>query len=606
MRVCLLSLCLILLPPSLAWGKIVHFTDSRGVLHINTSGAQQPQGNPQRPVATGVVPPNPPPGLHLQPRPELNQTKPPPAQTPLPAGPATVPDGVIRIYTDKTGKIEAIKGVRPVPVPAIDPSVSAPATAATPPGTSPAKDTPAIDESSLQHYHESREALTFSHIKPISAPLFKPAGWDGDFYQGETADLTPPEPTATADAGAAASAIVGFLGDTAILPITNADLKAAESWAAAMRQNQTSEDIMVAAFNPLPDRLNGSGSENVPGTGPPVSWPSGPIPAASQAPRLSFGKITLYRGPKGIIHITNSPRGPVPLAAPVAPAAVPASSPPPAPALPSALRSVSWSPPTLGVKAANVAPLTDPRLLGEATIQRYRDNHGVWHITNNAPAEPKLPGASPATPEISQPRLHVSQAAPVRPPAAYAWMQAAGMSALQVSGPTTVIARRDSHGTLHIFNAPFGEAGLRAANPLAFLGKVNQRLEAIIQEAARTYRLPPALVLAVIRMESNFAPRAVSPKGAMGLMQLMPGTASELGVRDAFCPRENIMAGCRYLRWLLDNFQGSLPLALAAYNAGHQRVVAAGYHIPPIQETQEFVTQVIGLYYLMQQTGRPM
>lgn len=87
-------------------------------------------------------------------------------------------------------------------------------------------------------------------------------------------------------------------------------------------------------------------------------------------------------------------------------------------------------------------------------------------------------------------------------------------------------------------------------------------------------------------------------------MQLMPGTASDLGVRDPFCPRENILAGCRYLRWLLDNFQGSLPLAVAAYNAGHQRVVAAGYHIPPIKETQEFVTQVLGLYCLLEKTGR--
>jgi soluble lytic murein transglycosylase-like protein len=129
-------------------------------------------------------------------------------------------------------------------------------------------------------------------------------------------------------------------------------------------------------------------------------------------------------------------------------------------------------------------------------------------------------------------------------------------------------------------------------------------LEPIIVEAAQTYGLPTALILALIRAESNFVPWAVSPKGAMGLMQLMPGTATSLGVRDPFCPRENILAGCRYFRLLLNYFQGSLPLAIAAYNAGYSRVVAAGYKIPDIRETQDFVAQVLGLYYLMNKTGQ--
>ena len=110
---------------------------------------------------------------------------------------------------------------------------------------------------------------------------------------------------------------------------------------------------------------------------------------------------------------------------------------------------------------------------------------------------------------------------------------------------------------------------------------------------------PVSLILAVIRNESNFAHQAVSPKGAMGLMQLMPGLAASLGVRDPFDRRENILAGCRYFRLLLDYLQGSVPRALSGYNAGYPRVISAGCQVPPIRETQEFVTRVMALYYLL-------
>jgi soluble lytic murein transglycosylase-like protein len=161
------------------------------------------------------------------------------------------------------------------------------------------------------------------------------------------------------------------------------------------------------------------------------------------------------------------------------------------------------------------------------------------------------------------------------------------------SGPSgsRVLAFRDRRGRLNISNlAPPGQAG--RAPPLAVAA-----LEAVILEAAQSHRLPVPLIQALIKVESNFVPWAVSPKGAMGLMQLMPGTASFLGVTDPFCSRQNIQAGCRYLRLLLDFFGDSLPLALAAYNAGFQRVIAAGFRVPPIKETQEFVTQVLERYY---------
>jgi soluble lytic murein transglycosylase-like protein len=129
-------------------------------------------------------------------------------------------------------------------------------------------------------------------------------------------------------------------------------------------------------------------------------------------------------------------------------------------------------------------------------------------------------------------------------------------------------------------------------------------LEPFILEAAQTQQLPPSLIRAVIKVESNFCSWAISPKGAMGLMQLMPGTANFLGVREPFNPRENILGGCRYLRMLVDLFGGNLPLALASYNAGFQRVVDCGYQIPGIRETQNFVAAVMGRYVAEEKRGR--
>ena len=116
-------------------------------------------------------------------------------------------------------------------------------------------------------------------------------------------------------------------------------------------------------------------------------------------------------------------------------------------------------------------------------------------------------------------------------------------------------------------------------------------LQPLIQEASRRYGLPPALIKAVIKVESNFNPAATSPKGAQGLMQLMPGTATDLQVIDAYDVEENVLAGSRYLHLLLQKFRYRLPHALAAYNAGPRRVEQF-QHVPPIAETQEFVRNV--------------
>jgi hypothetical protein len=114
----------------------------------------------------------------------------------------------------------------------------------------------------------------------------------------------------------------------------------------------------------------------------------------------------------------------------------------------------------------------------------------------------------------------------------------------------------------------------------------------LIEEIAGRYGVDYALVKAVIKTESNFNPRAVSPKGARGLMQLMPATARAHNVRNSFSPRENIEGGVQHLRMLLDRYGGNLPLTLAAYNAGSGRVEAAG-GVPDITETREYVVKVL-------------
>ncbi|MCX8113662.1 MAG: lytic transglycosylase domain-containing protein [Burkholderiaceae bacterium] len=118
-------------------------------------------------------------------------------------------------------------------------------------------------------------------------------------------------------------------------------------------------------------------------------------------------------------------------------------------------------------------------------------------------------------------------------------------------------------------------------------------IKAIVHEVAASEQVSPHLLEAVIAVESGYNPRAVSPKGAQGLMQLMPATASRFGVVDPFDPRENVRAGARYLKQLLELFGGELRLALAAYNAGEHAVIRSGHRIPPYAETQRYVPRVL-------------
>ena len=124
----------------------------------------------------------------------------------------------------------------------------------------------------------------------------------------------------------------------------------------------------------------------------------------------------------------------------------------------------------------------------------------------------------------------------------------------------------------------------------------HRRYDAYIREAALLYQLPEAIIRAVLKVESNFYPYVVSADGAMGLMQLMPATAANMGVRNPFDPRENILGGTRFLRILANSFNGDLVLTLAAYNAGPGAVVKYK-GVPPYRETRRYVRNVLRHYY---------
>jgi len=168
---------------------------------------------------------------------------------------------------------------------------------------------------------------------------------------------------------------------------------------------------------------------------------------------------------------------------------------------------------------------------------------------------------------------------------------------------------RDAQGVLHLTNAPAARRLDRVLEEEPPRPTPDQAVEYfaprpryargdhhgyddLIEEIASDHGVEYALVKAVIKAESNFNRTAVSRKGARGLMQLMPSTAADLRVRDAFEPRDNIEGGVRYLRELLERFGNNMPLALAAYNAGPGRVEREG-GIPQIAETRQYLAKVL-------------
>jgi soluble lytic murein transglycosylase-like protein len=166
----------------------------------------------------------------------------------------------------------------------------------------------------------------------------------------------------------------------------------------------------------------------------------------------------------------------------------------------------------------------------------------------------------------------------------YTWLDANGTMVLsdrKIEAPTDV----------HVVA---GTAAIRTTRPAdaAPTAQPDDAIETLVVEHATRHAIRPELVRAVIQVESGFNPRALSPKGAMGLMQLMPATARDLGVDNPWDPAQNIRGGTAYLRQLLNRFDNDERLALAAYNAGPGAVDRHGKNVPPYRETQDYVKRV--------------
>lgn len=163
----------------------------------------------------------------------------------------------------------------------------------------------------------------------------------------------------------------------------------------------------------------------------------------------------------------------------------------------------------------------------------------------------------------------------------YAWRDASGQMVLSDKAPVV--------GTpMQTFEVPKAR-GVRVTRPP---DKRSAQFDGYIDDHATTHGVDPDLVRAVIQVESAFNPHALSPKGAMGLMQLMPATAVELGVGNPFDPDENIGGGVRYLKRLLSRYDDRVELALAAYNAGPGAVDRYGQKVPPYRETRDYVQRI--------------
>jgi soluble lytic murein transglycosylase len=151
---------------------------------------------------------------------------------------------------------------------------------------------------------------------------------------------------------------------------------------------------------------------------------------------------------------------------------------------------------------------------------------------------------------------------------------------------------RDANGVLHISNSKKNSEYKWLKAERGQKKTTSSSIDKLVSIASKKYGVDAVLIKAVIKAESNFNPKAVSPKGAKGLMQLMPGTAELMGVKNVLNPGDNVDGGVKYLKYLLVKFDWELPLALAAYNAGENVVLRYGT-IPPYKETRNYVKKVL-------------
>ena len=193
---------------------------------------------------------------------------------------------------------------------------------------------------------------------------------------------------------------------------------------------------------------------------------------------------------------------------------------------------------------------------------------------------------------------------------AMAYCLAAACLADPAVSNANIYSFKDENGITHFSNMPHLDRRYKLVYRIPTAGQFRpnawsasaptaidiSRLVPMINDAARAQGLDPRLVHAVIRAESGYNANAVSSKGAVGLMQLIPATAQRYGVQDSYDPGQNIQGGTRYLRDLMKMFNGNLELAIAGYNAGENAVIRAGNRIPPYPETMAYVPKVLSFY----------
>jgi hypothetical protein len=221
--------------------------------------------------------------------------------------------------------------------------------------------------------------------------------------------------------------------------------------------------------------------------------------------------------------------------------------------------------------------------LAAADIYLLRDRKGVLHITN-APVDPGSQLMVRQAPRVARPRILAIEG--------------------RERGRARVVLPAVDPGLVPLVLLPRALPIGPRRPPAPIPPGVPTPFDEMIRIIADHYDVEYALVKAIIKAESGFDYLAVSPKGALGLMQLMPDTAAEVRVQDAFLPADNVEGGVKYLRRMLDRYDGNLALALAAYNAGPARVDEAG-GVPDIAETREYLARVLRyrLGYLREGAG---
>jgi soluble lytic murein transglycosylase-like protein len=226
----------------------------------------------------------------------------------------------------------------------------------------------------------------------------------------------------------------------------------------------------------------------------------------------------------------------------------------------------------------------------QADLYGYIDEQGVTHLSDQKLSDHyQLIQRTPRPSAATKPETVALAAARLPASAAVAFTSA------PQSPPSPAVSA-----------AAAAASPLDLADPIERLPKINkaerQKYTALVKRVARVYKIEAALIHAVISAESAYDPYAISPRGASGLMQLMPTTAEQYGVVDIYDPHENVTAGVKHLRYLMRVFDNDLTLAIAAYNAGHNNVIKYGRAIPPFAETRMYVPRVLG-YYRKYQMG---